>query len=102
MITPMRGIVLAGWACTAHGTARRLRASVTMPPTVLYHMSVPLERSHAALPFSLEPNSYNPFVILVIPVVSFSLAALVSSTVALTPQRSSGSRPREDLIRPDM
>jgi hypothetical protein len=51
MITPMRGTFPAGCALAASGAVSRLRMSVTMHPTALYHMVVS---------FSLMPTVFFP------------------------------------------
>src|SRR5215467_16256222 len=54
MSSPSRGTCAAGWAWDVSGTASRLTRSVTMDPTVLYHIVISSRQPHADLVLSIE------------------------------------------------
>src|SRR5215471_20880429 len=58
MSSPSRGTCAAGWAWDVSGTASRLTRSVTMDPTVLYHIVISSRQSHADLVLSIEAERY--------------------------------------------
>ncbi len=58
MSSPSRGTCAAGCAWDASGAASRLRMSVTMHPTALYHMVVSSRQPHADLLLSMEAERY--------------------------------------------